>query len=92
LTDSSGAERPRARIGRLEGEVHRHGTWTGRAVEVWSAGGGLGDRRTYGVRAGAVAYNGRALATANGLVIAADWLTSTTTPSGGVWATVVRTP
>jgi hypothetical protein len=42
--------------------------------------------------AGAVAYDGRALATADGLVIAADWLTSTKTPTGGVWATVVRSP
>jgi hypothetical protein len=42
--------------------------------------------------AGAIAYDGRALATAAGLVIAADWLTSTTTPTGGVWATVVRAP
>jgi hypothetical protein len=42
--------------------------------------------------AGAVAYDGRALATADGLVIAADWLTSTTTPTGGVWAIVVPTP
>ena len=42
--------------------------------------------------AGAVAYDGRALATADGLVIAADWLTSTTPPTGGVWATVVPAP
>ncbi|HEX4011613.1 MAG TPA: VWD domain-containing protein [Solirubrobacteraceae bacterium] len=42
--------------------------------------------------AGAFAYDGTALATADGVVIAADWLTSTTTPTGGVWATVVRTP
>jgi len=42
--------------------------------------------------AGAVAYNGRALATADGLVLAADWLTSTTPATGGVWATVVPAP
>ena len=42
--------------------------------------------------AGAAAYNGRALATADGLVIAADWLTTTTPPTGGVWATVVPAP
>jgi hypothetical protein len=42
--------------------------------------------------AGAVAYDGRALATAASVVIAADWLTSTKTPTGGVWATVIRTP
>ncbi len=42
--------------------------------------------------AGAVAYNGRALATTAGLVVAADWLTSTTPATGGVWATVVPAP
>ncbi len=42
--------------------------------------------------AGAIAYNGRALATTDGLVIAADWLTSTTPATGGVWATVVSAP
>jgi hypothetical protein len=39
--------------------------------------------------AGAVAFHGKALPTADGLLVTADWLTSTTTGTGGVYATVI---